>query len=84
MTHLADLQRRMAQAVEDQDFEAAAALRDEIKALQPGPSFRRQTPGAMGLGTDQAVYSPPPGWTPPKKPDPMTRGRKARGGRTRG
>ncbi len=79
MTDLASLQRRMAQAIEDQDFEAAAVLRDEIKALESGSLFKRQTPGAMGLGTDQGVYSPPPGWTPPKKPDPMTRGHKGRG-----
>jgi hypothetical protein len=34
----------------------------------------------MGLGTDQQVYAPPPGWVPPKKPDPMTAGH-SKGGR---
>jgi hypothetical protein len=28
----------------------------------------------MGLGTSQQRAEPPPGWSPPKKPDPMTRG----------
>ena len=81
MTDLAELRRRMAEAIDKEDFETAAALRDEIKAREPASLFQRQTPGAMGLGTDQGVYSPPPGWKPPKKPDPMTRGRKGRGGR---
>jgi hypothetical protein len=65
----------MAQAVADEDFEAAARLRDRIAALEaPGPEslFQRQTPGRMGLGTDQQVYRPPAGWTPPKRPDPIT------------
>lgn len=84
MTDLTDLKRRMAQAVEDEDFEAAAALRDQIAALESDSLFKRQVPGAMGLGTDQGVYTPPPGWQPPKKPDPMTRGRKGRGGKSGG
>jgi protein-arginine kinase activator protein McsA len=33
----AELEQRMAQAVADEDFELAARLRDEIKALQPTP-----------------------------------------------
>lgn len=70
----------MAQAVEAEDFEAAAALRDAIKALDGEPSlFQRQTPGKMGLGTDQAAYRPPEGWKPPKRPAPMTKGHKPRG-----
>lgn len=65
----AELERRMAQAVAGEDFELAARLRDRIKALGPGTQFKRQVPGRMGLGTDQQVYTPPPGWKPPKKPD---------------
>jgi hypothetical protein len=30
----------------------------------------------MGLGTSQQRMTPPPGWVKPKKPDPMTKGRK--------
>lgn len=41
----------------------------------------RQQPGRMGLGTSQQRVTPPPGWTPPPKPDPMTRGRSRRRGR---
>lgn len=82
---LEDLRRRMEAAAEAMDFELAGRLRDEISILrgQAGearepidPSgLRRQQPGAMGLGTSQQRMTPPPGWTPPKKPDPMTRGR---------
>ena len=87
-----DLHARMARAVEAQDFELAARLRDEIAAaaaLEAPPSdelppskIRRQVPGAMGLGTDQQVYKPPAGWTPPPKPDLLTSNRKS-GGRRR-
>ena len=87
-----DLQARMARAVEAQDFELAARLRDEIAAaavLKAAPSgdlppskIRRQVPGAMGLGTDQQVYKPPEGWAPPPKPDLLTSNRKP-GGRRR-
>jgi hypothetical protein len=75
------LRALMAQAVADEDFETAARLRDRMAALGPPGAqslFRRQTPGRMGLGTDQQVYRPPAGWTPPKKPDPMTSGTKSR------
>ena len=87
-----DLQARMAQAVEAQDFEFASRLRDEIAfadgveiaPLQASPpsKIRRQVPGAMGLGTDQQVYTPSPGWTPPPKPDLLTSNHKP-GGRRR-
>ncbi len=84
MDQIAELCARMAQAVADEDFEVAARLRDRIAALGgPGPDslFQRQTPGRMGLGTDQQVYQPPAGWKPPKRPDPMTSSAKPRRGR---
>lgn len=80
---IAVLQDLMARAVADEDFEAAARLRDRIAALGPIEAdtlFQRQTPGRMGLGTDQQVYRPPPGWKPPKRPDPMTSNTKPRRG----
>jgi hypothetical protein len=77
---LADLERRMAEAVENQDFEAAARLRDQIAAARGDTLFSRQTPGRMGLGTDQQVLAPPKGWKPPKKPDLMTSNTKPRRG----
>ncbi len=76
---IADLRRRMAEAAAVDDFETAARLRDALNGLT---GLRRQVPGRMGLGTDQAVYKPPPGWIPPKKPDLMTSGHKP-GGRKR-
>jgi hypothetical protein len=65
----AELERRMARAVADEDFEQAGRLRDQIVALGKATMFTRQVPGRMGLGTDQQVFQPPAGWKPPKKPD---------------
>ena len=67
------------------DFEEARRLRDRISLLQGGASVEeaaaadgltRQRLGAMGLGTSRQQVVPPEGWTPPPKPDPMTRGRR--------
>jgi len=81
------LERRMAEAVAAEDFEAAARLRDRIAALKdPGPAkareslFQRQVPGRMGLGTDQQVMAPPKDWKRPKKPDLLTSNIKPRRG----
>jgi hypothetical protein len=77
------LERRMAEAVAAEDFEAAARLRDRIKVLTEtgGESlFHRQVPGRMGLGTDQQVMAPPKGWKRPKKPDLLTSNIKPRKG----
>ena len=93
-THLSELEEEMAQAVASEDFETAAALRDQIELIrrdvrimeQPGRDapqasyLKRQEPGKMGLGTNQSSYVPPPGWAPPRKPDPMTTGH-SKGGR---
>ena len=75
------LEAEMQAAAAACDFELAARLRDELTALREADAARdagalhRQQPGAMGLGTSQQRMTPPPGWTRPKKPDPMTRGR---------
>jgi hypothetical protein len=87
-----ELRRRMEEAAAAMDFEEASRLRDRISLLRgvaPGASsgeidtagLERQQPGRMGLGTSQQRVTPPPGWKPPAKPDPMTRGRSRRGGR---
>jgi hypothetical protein len=76
------LETQMRAAAEAQDFELATRLRDELRALLAADVAReagelyRQQPGGMGLGTSQQRMEPPPGWVRPKKPDPMTRGRK--------
>ncbi|MEN2785822.1 UvrB/UvrC motif-containing protein [Sphingomonas qilianensis] len=86
MTTIDTLRQQMEAAAEAQDFALAATLRDQISILrgQDGAAdaaaidaagLTRQQPGKMGLGTSQQRYTPPPGWTPPAKPDPMTRGR---------
>jgi len=80
-----ELFRSMQSAAARGDFEQAARLRDRISILRGtsagagtddfDPSgLVRQQPGAMGLGTSRQHVKPPPGWMPPKKPDPMTSG----------
>ena len=89
MADLADLEARMATAAAALDFEEARRLRDRIILVRGGASLdeaeaadtaglKRQQPGAMGLGTSQQKLTPPPGWTPPPRPDPMTKGRSRR------
>ncbi len=82
MTDIEDLRRRMEEAAAALDFETAKRLRDQISLLRAGgevadtEGLTRQQPGAMGLGTSQQRVVPPEGWVKPKKPDPMTKGRK--------
>lgn len=91
---LENLRRRMEAAVAALDFEEGARLRDQISLLRGNPDvstpqdfdtsrLRRQAPGRMGLGTSEQAVSPPPGWKPPKPPDPMTKGRRPAKGRKR-
>jgi UvrB/uvrC motif len=79
-----DLRRRMEAAAAALDFEEARRLRDQLNLLRGGASpedaadvdtagLTRQQPGKMGLGTSQQRMTPPPGWQPPPKPDPMSR-----------
>lgn len=83
-----DLRRQMEAAAERLDFEEAKRLRDRINLLRGGAAdtdvdtsgLTRQQPGAMGLGTSQSRPGRPEGWVPPKKPDPMTKGRGRRQG----
>lgn len=85
---LARLTAEMAAAAEAQDFERAAALRNEIAVLRQAAGqatddadfagLSRQQPGAMGIGSERPKRATPEGWKPPKKPDPMTTGRSRR------
>jgi len=86
----AELRRAMEAAAAALDFEEARRLRDRITLLRGGAGadaaeaadtggLTRQRPGAMGLGTSRARPTAPPGWTPPARPDPLTRGRNRRG-----
>lgn len=66
------------------DFEEARRLRDQIALIRVGADtldvdttgLIRQQPGAMGIGSNRARAVRPDGWSPPQKPDPMTKGRK--------
>lgn len=77
-----DLTRQMAVAAAADDFELAARLRDEIAELKgqagAGGLVRQPPPGQMGLGTHIPVAARPKGWTPPKKPDPLTKNTRGR------
>ncbi len=71
------LEAEMVAAAAAGEFERAAKLRDELRALDFDPSeIHAQVPGAMGIGTQHPKPMRPDGWKPPKKPDPMTKGRK--------
>lgn len=83
---LESLQRRMEAAARVLDFEEAGRCRDKISLIRGGAKaldledidlsgLDRQKPGAMGLGTSQQRLTPPNGWRPPQKPDPMTKSR---------
>lgn len=85
-TSLAELHALMDAAAARGDFEEAAQLRDRISLIRAAggkpeddafevTGLTRQQPGKMGLGTSQQCITPPPGWTPPAKPDPMTKGK---------
>lgn len=88
------LRRRMEAAAATGDFEEAGRLRDRLglpRGAAPAQGaadidiagLTRQQPGKMGLGTSRQRMTPPPGWTAPAKPDPMTRGRGRRRGAPR-
>ncbi len=71
------LAAEMRAAADAGTFELAARLRDALRALDADPSqIHAQVPGAMGIGTQHPRPVPPTGWKRPKKPGPMTRGRK--------
>ncbi|MDO6415020.1 UvrB/UvrC motif-containing protein [Sphingomonas sp. BIUV-7] len=83
------LREQMEAAALALDFEEARRLRDRINLMRGGASASeaeqadaagliRQRPGAMGLGTSQQRMEPPPGWTPPPKPDFLASGRRRR------
>lgn len=83
------LQQKMEAAVRALDFEEAKRCRDKIGLIRGGATvdeaeaadfagLDRQQPGAMGLGSSQQRVTPPAGWKPPPKPDPMTSGRSRR------
>ncbi|MBC7496823.1 MAG: UvrB/UvrC motif-containing protein [Sphingomonadaceae bacterium] len=75
------LDRQMRAAAAAGKYELAAKYRDELRALTDADAARaagnlyRQQPGAMGLGSSAQAVEPPPGWVPPKRPDPMTTNR---------
>lgn len=84
MAMIEDLERRMREAAEAGDFETAALLRDAIARIRSGESnLREQKPGKMGLGSSQEHYVGS-GKPLPKKPDPMTKGHKPGGRRSKG
>lgn len=85
MGMIEDLERRMRAAAEEGDFETAATLRDAIARIRSGDSgLTEQRPGRMGLGSSQERYVADPSKPLPTKPDPMTKGHKPGGRRSKG
>lgn len=78
------LRRRMREAVAAQDYQLAAELQAQLRALggeaAVGSNLKRQEPGRMGLGTSTPAHRKPEGWTPPRMPDLMTTNVKGRRG----
>jgi hypothetical protein len=72
------LTEEISRAQDRGDTERALALQERLASLKAGTGsrLRRQEPGAMGLGSSQEVPRRPAGWKPPKRPDPMTTGRR--------
>ncbi|MGZ3377212.1 MAG: UvrB/UvrC motif-containing protein [Phenylobacterium sp.] len=84
MDAIAKLEARRIEAEEAGDTETAELLADAIARLRSGESpLTEQQPGRMGLGTSQEDYRREPGRPLPKKPDPMTKGHKPGGRRSR-
>lgn len=84
-----NIRLRMEAAAAALDFEEARRLRDMLSLIRSGATpadaakadtagLVRQQPGKMGLGTSQQRMTPPAGWTPPPKPDPLTAGHSRR------
>ena len=73
---IAALTAEMQRAAEAEDFETAARLRNEIAALRGeagGSPLVRQPPPARWGSARISRSRRGRSWTPPKKPDPMTR-----------
>jgi len=77
---LQELRVAMERAAAALDFETARVLRDRINLVRGGAArdsaaqadtsaLTRQTPGAMGIGTNRVRLTPPENWQPPTKPD---------------
>ncbi len=85
-----EIEVAMTAAAARDDFEEATRLRNALFVLRAGgetesddsadfAGIRRQQPGAMGIGSQFPKPARPAGWTPPTKPDLMTRGNSRRG-----
>jgi hypothetical protein len=84
MDAIAKLEAQLAQANAAGDAETAELLAYAIERLRTGESgLTEQQPGRMGLGTSQERYAADPSRPRPTKPDPMTRGYKPGGRRSR-
>ena len=64
-----ELTARMLKAAEDEDFETAARLRNDIAELR-GPTVRQPPPGQLGRRAPRAPRAPP---APPAPPERLAR-----------
>jgi hypothetical protein len=71
------LEAEMKAAAAAGDYERAAQLRDALRAIDADEGeIHAPVPGRMGIGTQHPKPERPKGWKPPKRPDPMTKGRR--------
>lgn len=81
---IAKLETRRDAAAADGDLETAELLTEAIARLRSGESgLTVQQPGRMGLGSSQEDYRRDPPRRLPRKPDPMTKGHRPGGRRSR-
>jgi hypothetical protein len=84
MDAVAKLEARQARARAEGDEETAELLGEAIARLKSGESaLSEQQPGRMGLGTSQEAYALHRDRPLPRKPDPMTKGHRLGGRRSR-
>ncbi len=81
---IVQLEKQMQAAVEAENFEEAARLRDRISEMrgeaEPG-LVRKPPPDQIGMGSGMPVVARPKDWRPPRKPDPLTSRTKPRRGK---
>lgn len=84
MDAIAKLEARIAEARAAGDMETAELLAEAVERLRTGESaLHEQQPGRMGLGSSQERYRGDPPRSLPSRPDPMTKGHKPGGRRTK-
>ena len=84
MDAIAKLEARLLEARKADDTETAELLAEALERLRSGESaLSEQQPGRMGLGSSQERYRRDGAAALPAKPNPMTKGHRPGGRRSR-